>query len=78
MKQFDDIFSRKVKETFNSFNADHLAGEGWDSYVSKYGKKRRLGIVIPLWAKAASLAAILTIGVLYTGQIGRASCRERV
>ena len=69
MKQFDDIFSRKVKETFNSFNADHLAGEGWDSYVSKYGKKRRLGIVIPLWAKAASLAAILTIGVLYTGRI---------
>ena len=69
MKQFDDIFSRKVKDAFDSFNADHLAGEGWNSYGKKYGKKRSLVLFIPLWAKVASIAVILTIGVLYTNRI---------
>jgi hypothetical protein len=76
MKQFDDIFSRKVKDAFDSFNADHLAGEGWDSYVKKYGKKRSLVLFIPLWAKVASIALIVTIGVLYTNRITHRNADE--
>ncbi|MCK7538340.1 MAG: hypothetical protein MZV63_49010 [Marinilabiliales bacterium] len=37
MKQFDDKFSRKAKEAFDNFNADHLAEAGWNSYEKKYG-----------------------------------------
>ncbi|MCU0377378.1 MAG: PorT family protein [Bacteroidales bacterium] len=69
MRQFDDIFSRKVKEAFNSFDADDLAEEGWNSYVKKYGKKPSLALYFPLWAKVASIAIMLTIGVLYTNRI---------
>ena len=76
MKQFDDIFSRKVKDAFDSFNADHLAGEGWNSYVKKYGKKRSLVLFIPLWAKVASIAVILTIGVLYINRITHRNADE--
>jgi hypothetical protein len=76
MKQFDDIFSRKVKDAFDSFNADHLAGEGWNSYGKKYGKKRSLVLFIPLWAKVASIAVILTIGVLYTNRITHRNADE--
>jgi len=66
MKQFDEIFSRKVKEAFDGYNADHLSEAAWQSYSKKYGKKRWFAIVIPLWAKAASVAVLLTIGTIYT------------
>jgi hypothetical protein len=69
MKQFDEEFSRKAKEAFDNYNADHLAGEGWNSYVKKYGKKRTGAYIIPLWTKVASVAAILTIVVLLTNRI---------
>ncbi len=59
MKRFDDILSRRIKEAFNNYNADHLADEGWNAFMKKTGKKR-IGIVIPLWAKAASVAVLIT------------------
>ena len=76
MKQFDDKFSRRAKEAFHDYNADHLAGEGWNSYVQKYGKKRSLVLFIPLWAKVASIAVILTIGMLYTNRINHRNADE--
>lgn len=65
MSKFDDIFSRKAKEAFDNYNADHLAGDGWDSFASKYGRKRRRALVIPLWARAASIIILVTAGVLF-------------
>ena len=69
MKQFDDKFSRKAREAFDSFNADHLAEAGWNSYEKKYGNRRTRPFIIPLWAKVASVAAMLTIVVLLTNRI---------
>jgi hypothetical protein len=69
MKQFDEKFSRKAKEAFENYNADHLAGEGWNSYLNKQGKRRTRAAIIPLWAKVASAAAILTFVVLLTNRI---------
>ncbi len=66
MKQFDEIFSRKAKDAFESYNADHLADAGWNAYVKKYGRQHRLAVVIPLWAKAASVAVLLTVGSVFT------------
>lgn len=73
MKNFDDIFSRKVKEAFENYNADHLAKEGWNAYVSKYGRRRSRVIFFPLWARAASIIILVTAGVLF---INRLSHRE--
>ena len=69
MKQFDEKFSRKAKEAFDNFNADHLAGEGWNSFKGSMGRKRTRAFIIPLWAKVASVAAMLTIVVLLTNRI---------
>jgi len=68
MKNFDDIFSRKAKEAFENYNADHLADEGWDAYVRKHGRKRSRAIIFPLWARAATIAVLVTIGVLFTAR----------
>lgn len=76
MKQFDEEFSRKAKEAFDNYNADHLAGEGWNSYIEKYGKKRTKALIIPLWARVASVAAILTIIVLLTNRINHRQAEE--
>ena len=65
MSKFDDIFSRKAKEAFENYNADHLAGDGWNSFASRYGKQRRRTIVFPLWARAASIIILVTAGVLF-------------
>jgi hypothetical protein len=76
MKQFDDKFSRKAKEAFENYNADHLAEAGWNSYTKKYGKRRTRALIIPLWAKVASVAAILTVVVLLTNRITHRSADE--
>ncbi|MBE0674004.1 MAG: hypothetical protein IH591_05030, partial [Bacteroidales bacterium] len=76
MKQFDDKFSRKAKEAFENYNADHLAEAGWNSYTKKYGKRRSRALIIPLWAKVASVAAILTVVVLLTNRITHRSADE--
>lgn len=59
MKQFDEIFSEKAREAFATYNADHLADEGWKSFVATRRGKRRLGGIIPLWAKAATVALLV-------------------
>ena len=64
MSKFDDIFSRKVKEAFDSYDADHLADRGWNSFAGRYGNKRSRTIIIPLWARAASIVILVTAGVL--------------
>ena len=69
MSRFDDIFSRKAKEAFDNYNADHLAGDGWDSFTAKQGKKQRRALVIPLWARAASIIILVTAGVLFMNRL---------
>jgi hypothetical protein len=76
MKQFDEKFSRKTKEAFENYNADHLAESGWNSYVRKHGRKHSRALIIPLWAKVASVAAMLTIIVLLTNRINHSKADE--
>ncbi len=78
MKRFDDIFSRKVKQAFDSYNSDHLAEEGWNSYVRKQSRKHSRAFIIPLWAKVASIAVLVTVGVLFTARINHRQAGETV
>ena len=64
MKLFDDIFRRNVDKVFSNYNSDHLADEGWNSFMAARKGQRRRGIVLPLWAKAASIALIVGTGAL--------------
>jgi hypothetical protein len=76
MSKFDDIFSRKAKEAFENYNADHLADEGWNAYVRKHGRRRSRVIIIPLWARAATIAVLVTIGVLFTARFNNRKSGE--
>jgi hypothetical protein len=76
MNRFDDIFSSKAKEAFDNYNADHLAEEGWNSFTGKYGRRRSRGILIPLWARAASIAILVTAGVLLTARLNNRKAGE--
>lgn len=76
MKQFDEEFSRKAKEAFDNYNADHLAEEGWNSFTGKYGRRGKRAFVIPLWARVASVAAILVFAVLLTNRINHRRADE--
>lgn len=40
MEKFDDIFRENVKKAFSNYNVDHLADEGWNSFMEqkKVGK----------------------------------------
>ena len=78
MKQFDDIFREKVKNAFNSYNADHLAEEGWNSFVATRKSRRRRSVIIPLWARAASVVIIIGIGVFIAYKISTRQVREEV
>ena len=62
MKQFDDIFRENVKKAFSNYNADHLADEGWNSFVGRKQKRRR-ATLIPFWARAASIVVLIGLGV---------------
>ena len=65
MKLFDDIFRENVDKAFSDYSADHLADEGWNSFMASGKKARRFkAIVIPFWAKAASIALIVGAGAL--------------
>ncbi|HNS30620.1 MAG TPA: hypothetical protein PKL52_08825 [Tenuifilaceae bacterium] len=66
MNSFEKDFSRKVKEAFDDYNADHLVEAGWQSFQKKLEGKRRTGFVFPLWAKAATIGILLAIGSLIT------------
>ena len=63
MKQFDDIFRENVKKAFSSYNADHLADEGWNSFAGRKYNRHRRAALIPLWARAASVAVLISLGV---------------
>lgn len=69
MSRFDDIFSRKVKEAFDSYDADHLAGEGWKAFAGKQGRRRTRAFIIPLWARAASIILLITAGALFISRL---------
>jgi hypothetical protein len=65
MKQFDQIFKQQAERAFSTYNADNLAEEGWNSFVSMKKGKKRFAIIIPFWAKAASVAVIISVGGLF-------------
>ena len=64
MKLFDDIFRRNVDKAFSNYNADHLADEGWNSFMAARKAGRRRKAVILLWTRAASVALIVGTGAL--------------
>jgi len=68
MKQFDKIFLQKAERAFSTYNTDHLAEEGWNSFVSKRRGKKRFAVIIPFWAKAASVALVISAGSLFIYQ----------
>ena len=78
MSKFDDIFSRKAKEAFDNYNADHLAEEGWNSFTGKYGRRRSRAILIPLWARAASIVILITAGALFINRLSHREAGETV
>ena len=50
MKQFDDILKENIKQAFSDYNADHLAGEGWNSFVeAKKGKRKAIFLIFPIF-----------------------------
>jgi hypothetical protein len=65
MKQFDDIFKEQLQSAFDKSDYSHLAEEGWKSFTEKRKGGKKLAIVIPFWAKAASVALILSVGSLF-------------
>jgi hypothetical protein len=71
MKSFDEQFSQSVKNAFEGYNADALADEGWKAYAKKYGKSSRYSLVIPIWAKAASVAIIIAAGAYVTNEFAK-------
>jgi hypothetical protein len=68
MKQFDKIFREQAEQAFSIYNADDLAQEGWNSFVSRQKGKKRFAIIIPFWAKAASVAVLLSVSSLFLYQ----------
>ena len=66
MNRFDEQFNQQVKRAFASYNADHLADAGWKALQQKHGKTRRLFSDAPLWAKAATIALLLSLGGFIT------------
>ena len=69
MKQFDDIFRENVDKAFSNYNADHLADEGWNSFIAGRKGHRKRVAVIPIWARAASIMLIIGLGVFIAYRI---------
>ena len=65
MNKFDDILRENVKKAFSNYNSDHLADEGWDSLVAMQKGRRRRTVVIPLWARAASILLLIGLGAFF-------------
>ena len=65
MKQFDDIFKEKVSSSFSNADYSQLADDGWKAFVRKQKGGRKLALVVPFWAKAASVAVLLSVGGLF-------------
>lgn len=75
MEKFDDIFRENVKKAFSNYNADHLADEGWNSFMEQKGGRKRFVARIPFWAKAAAALLLISLGGLLTYRI---STRQNV
>jgi len=71
MKQFDDIFRENVKKAFNSYNADHLADEGWYSFAGRKQNRKRHTALIPFWARAASIVVLIGLGVFIALKVSK-------
>jgi len=69
MKQFDDIFKENVEKAFSSYNADHLADEGWNSFAGRQKGQRKRAVLIPLWARAASVLLLIGLGIFITYKV---------
>ena len=78
MKEFDDIFRENVEKAFSNFNADHLADEGWDSFVEKRKGRLRRAAVILFWARAASVVLIIGIGVFIAYRISTRQTTQEI
>ncbi len=66
MKQFDEKFRQQAKDAFIGYDVDRLADAGWNAFAQKRRRRAIAGIIIPMWAKAASVAILLTTGSLIT------------
>jgi len=75
MEKFDDIFRENVKKAFSNYNADHLADEGWNSFMEQKKGRKRFVARIPFWAKAAAALLLISLGGLLTYRI---STRQNV
>jgi hypothetical protein len=62
MKLFDNIFRENVSKAFSDYSADHLADRGWNLFKAARKGEHRIKAVIPLWARAASVALIVGTG----------------
>jgi len=78
MKQFDDIFRENVKKAFSSYNADHLADEGWNSFTGRKQTRLRRTALIPLWARVASVAVLIGLGVLIAYRISTKKISQEI
>lgn len=77
MNLFDDIFRANVEKAFSSYNADHLAEEGWNSFAAGKKIRRRRTAWIPLWARAASVMLIIGLGIFIAYKVStRPTARE--
>lgn len=75
MEQFDDIFRENVRKAFSNYNADHLADEGWNSFLRQKRGRKRFVAMIPFWARAAAVLLLIGLGGLITYRI---STRQNV
>ena len=79
MEEFDNIFRENVKKAFNSYNADNLADEGWDSFVRVGKGRKRRSLIIPLWARAASVLLMVGLATFLSYRIfTRQNSRELI
>lgn len=79
MEQFDDILRENIKKAFSSYYAEHLADEGWNSFVRAGKGRGRRTLIIPLWARAASVLLIVGLGAYLSYRIfTRQSTRELI
>ena len=69
MNSFDDKFTKKVKETFDNYNANHLVDAGWEAFRAKQGKSSKSIFLIPLWAKAATITLLMSLGGYFTFRV---------
>jgi hypothetical protein len=77
MNKFDDRLRENIKKAFSNYNSDHLAGEGWDSFVAMQKGRRRRKVFFPLWARAASILLLIGLGTFVAYRLSvRQTTRE--